>query len=61
MTEYEMLRYLQNYDEDIKLYDFTVDELNSLGGEVENYEKYKERYFEFYDDVKSPSLKKQDW
>ena len=56
-----MLRYLQNYDEDIKLYDFTVDELNSLGGEVENYEKYKEKYFEFYDDIKSSSLKKQDW
>lgn len=61
MTEYEILKYLEKYDEDIKFCDFTVDELNQLGGEVQNYERYKEKYFEFYDDVKSSSLKKQDW
>ena len=60
MTEYEILRHLEKCDEDIKLYDYSVDELNALSGE-ETYEKYKEKYFEFYDDVKSSSLKKQDW
>ena len=62
MTEYELLKYLEKYDEDIKLYDFSVDELNKMAGcELENYERYKEKYFEFYDDVKCSSLKKQDW
>ena len=61
MTEYEILKHLEKCDEDIKLCDFSVDELNRLNGNVENYERYKEKYFEFYDDVKSSSLKKQDW
>ena len=61
MTEYEILKHLEKCDEDIKLCDFSVDELNRLNGNVENYERYKEKYFEFYDDVNSSSLKKQDW
>ena len=61
MTEYEILRHLEKCDEDIKYCDYSVEELNALNGEEGNYEKYKEKYFEFYDDVKSSSLKKQDW
>ena len=40
-----------------------VQELESMRKDKSSssYSKYKEKYFEYYDDVKDRSLKKQDW
>ena len=46
--------------EEFSMSDYTVEELERIRG-VKGYDKYKEKYFEYYDDVKDRSLKKQDW
>lgn len=54
---------VQGYDEDFKLCDFTPEELEVVlnrQNKTKN-EKFKNDYFAFYNDVKSSSLKKQDW
>lgn len=61
MNEREMMKLAESLEE-FSMSDFTVEELekmkeNSSGG----YNKYKEKYFEYYDDVKDKTLKKQDW
>lgn len=49
-------------DEDFKLSDYTVDELEIIFNTKKNAkQKFKDNYFAYYDDIKSSSLKKQDW
>lgn len=56
------MKYIQNFDEDFKLSDFTPEELDEiLTAYTTATKKFKDNYFSFYDDVKSSSLKKQDW
>lgn len=50
----------QKYDGEADIGDFTEEELNELLA-CKTEEDFKSRYFGFYDDVKSSSLKKQDW
>lgn len=53
---------LQSCDEDFKLSDYTVDEIEiMMNVKKNNKQKFKDNYFAYYDDVKSSSLKKQDW
>ena len=55
----KFIKYLENFDEEFKLSDFSPDELEELfNGQNDNF---KEKYFSYYNDVKSSSLKKQDW
>ena len=62
MNERELMKLSEKYDEDIKPYDFTVEELEELMDEkLSASEKRKKKYFEYYDDVKDKTLKKQDW
>jgi hypothetical protein len=69
MSELDILKLLQRYGEDTDLADFSPEELRELLDEMENGDEplpatvaqFKKRYFEFYDDVKDKSLKKQDW
>lgn len=69
MSELDILKLLQTYGDETELADFTPDELRELlecmrcGDEPLPMikEAFKEKYFEFYDDVKDKSLKKQDW
>ncbi len=68
MSQLDILRLLQRYGEETDLADFSPDELEELllrlqnGDELpETFASFKERYFDFYDDVKDKSLKKQDW
>ena len=62
MNERELMKLSEKYDEDIKPYDFTVEELQEIMDEkLTASEKRKKKYFEFYDDVKDKTLKKQDW
>ena len=68
MSELDILKLLQQYGDETEIADFTPDELQELldrmryDGELPlTKEAFKEKYFEFYDDVKDKSLKKQDW
>ena len=59
MSEADLYKLFSQYDGEADLSDFTPEELENLLGERKKSEK--EKYFEYYDDVKSKSLKKQDW
>lgn len=57
-----LMKYIENFDEDFSLSDFTTEELNEiLNTSKTDIEKFKETYFSKYNDVKSSSLKRQDW
>lgn len=57
-----LMKYIENFDEDFNLSDFTTEELSELlNSSKSDIEKFKETYFSKYNDVKSSSLKKQDW
>lgn len=57
----------EQYEDDIDFSDFSPDELEEMLAEfnAENRpltpEEFKRKYFEYYDDVKDKTLKKQDW
>lgn len=60
MSEADLYKFFSSYDGEADLSDFTPEELEGLlRGKKE--EGYKEKYFSYYDDIKSKSLKKQDW
>ena len=71
MSKLDLLKLLQSYGEEAEIADFTPQELQELlsrmsadGEEAATpltKEEFKKKYFEFYDDVKDSSLKKQDW
>lgn len=60
MNERDMMKLAETLDE-FSMSDYTVEDLEKMKGEKSGYDKYKERYFEYYDDVKDKTLKKQDW
>lgn len=55
-----MMKLAETLDE-FSMSDYTVAELEQMSNKGVSYSKYKEKYFEYYDDVKDKSLKKQDW
>ena len=56
------IKIIQSYDEDFKLSDYTPAELEELILTYQNpNQAFKDKYFSYYNDVKSSSLKKQDW
>ena len=58
----QWLKIIQSYDEDFKISDYTPEEIEEIIQEYENQDQnFKDKYFAFYNDVKSSSLKKQDW
>lgn len=62
MTERDLMRLFEEYDGEVSMSDFTPSELEEmLGYRAEEIDAVKKKYFDFYDDVKSPSLPKQDW
>ncbi len=65
MSEADLYKLFSAYDGEADLSDFTPDELQALLKELQETpqteKSFKEKYFEYYDDVKSKSLKKQDW
>ena len=58
MNDYELMRKSEQYDEAIKLSQFTAEETYEMAGKKS---QFKQKYFDFYDDVKSHTLPKQDW
>ncbi len=67
MSQLDLMKLFSAYDGEISEGDFTPDELKEYLAYAEKEEaplspkEWKSRYFEFYDDVKDKSLKKQDW
>ena len=67
MSQYDLMKLFEQYDSEVDLSDFTPEELQEYLRYAAETEKplspaeWKERYFEFYDDVKDKSRKKQDW
>ena len=66
MSEADLYKFFSAYDGEADLSDFTPAELEELlrarkEDGVLPRESFKEKYFAYYDDVKSSSLKKQDW
>lgn len=69
MSELDLLKLLDSFSEDVDLADFTPEELQDLVQQMYDDgaprpltpEAFKARYFDYYDDVKDKSLKKQDW
>lgn len=74
MSKLDLLKLMQKYEGEIEIADFTPQELQELlerlndDGELSDAdgkpltkEEFKRKYFDFYDDVKDSSLKKQDW
>lgn len=67
MSQYDLMKLFSQYDDEISEGDFTPEELREYlayaesGNEPLSPSEWKKRYFEFYDDVKDKSLKKQDW
>lgn len=67
MSQLDLMKLFSAYEGEISESDFTPQELQEY---LEYFQKenapvspaeWKRRYFEFYDDVKDKSLKKQDW
>ena len=71
MSELDLLKFLETFAEEAELADFSPEELRDFIEQMQSdgfganrpltKEEFKERYFEYYDDVKDKSLKKQDW
>ena len=59
MNDYELMRKSEQYDEAITLDQFTHDEIMEIA--KQKNQKFKDNYFDFYDDIKHHSKPKQDW
>ena len=60
MNEREMMKLAETMEE-FSVSDFTVEELRAMKPSVNGYDRYKQNYFDYYDDVKDRTLKRQDW
>lgn len=67
MSQYDLMKLFEQFEGEISESDFTPEELNEYLREASKQDEplspgaWKERYFEYYDDVKDKSRKKQDW
>ena len=60
MNEREMMKLAETMEE-FSISDFTVEELQKMRNTNVGYDKYKQNYFDYYDDVKDRTLRRQDW
>ena len=62
MNDYELMKLSEKDEEAVYLYDYLPEQIAEIKKMKEQALKnFKEAYFDFYDDVKDSSLKKQDW
>ena len=69
MSKLDLLKFLESYDGEVELADFTPAELQELIERMRQgdeplpltKEEFKKKYFEYYDYVKDKSMKRQDW
>ena len=61
MNEFDIFKNFEN-EEDFKMCDLTPNDIENLTKKSKTSEKFKEDYFNFYDDIKSHTKKEpQDW
>ncbi len=60
MNEREMMKLAEQLEE-FSISDYTVEELENLSPNCKSKNSYKEKYFDYYDDIKDRTRKKQDW
>ena len=60
MNERDMMKLAESMEE-FSMSDFTVQDLENMRNTAQGYDKYKQKYFDYYDDVKDRTLKRQDW
>lgn len=60
-SQLELMKLFSAYDGEVSMSDFTPAELEAALNVEQDKDAAKRKYFDFYNDVKSPSLKKQDW
>ncbi len=67
ISKLDLMKLFSQYDGEISEGDFTPEELEEYLRDMAGEERplspaeWKARYFEYYDDVKDKSLKRQDW
>lgn len=67
MSQLDLMKLFSRYDGEISVGDFTPEELREYLDYAEGEEQplspaeWKRKYFDYYDDIKDKSLKKQDW
>ncbi|MCD8307058.1 MAG: hypothetical protein LUD51_02360 [Clostridia bacterium] len=62
-TRWDLMKLAQSFDDEFILADFTDEEICDMLGLKDDMtiEEVKERYFEYYDDIKDKSLRKHKW
>ena len=63
-TSWDLMKLAQAFDGEFCLSDFSPEELDEMLGMLEEgmtTEQIREKYFEFYDDVKDRTLNKHKW
>ena len=63
-TGWDLMKLAQAFDGEFCLSDFTPDELDEMLGLIDENmtaEEIRERYFEYYDDVKDRTLDTHKW
>lgn len=63
-TNWDLMRLAQAFDGEFCLSDFTAEELDEMLGLLDDTmtpEQIREKYFEFYDDIKDRTLSKHKW
>jgi hypothetical protein len=69
MSKLDLLKLLESFEGEAEIADFSPDELQELIERMKNgdeplpttKEAFKEKYYAYYDDIKDPTRKKQDW
>ena len=66
MSKLDLLKFFEQVDGEVELAGFSPEELEEIlgqlnGGEPLSKEDFKKKYFDYYDDVKDKTLKRQDW
>ena len=63
-TSWDLMKLSQAFDGEFCLSDFTAEELDEMLGMLDDgmtAEQIRDKYFEFYDDVKDRTLDKHKW
>ncbi|MDE7439583.1 MAG: hypothetical protein K2N23_03655 [Clostridia bacterium] len=64
ISNWDLMRLAQSYDGEFSLSDFTEEEIEEMlrpVNEAMTVEEIRQRYFEFYDDIKDRTLEKHKW
>lgn len=63
-TNWDLMKLAQAFEGEFCLSDFSPDEIDELLGLLDgnmSAEQIREKYFEFYDDIKNRTLEKHKW